>query len=181
MKIFSPWQELSHVLGEGNLLIHITGSRNVMDSWLLFLPIRTGAGASSKGFCRTCVQEQASGFSFLRVVLWKYEWLALWIWLLCVMIYFIWAIELNSSGNNFATDLKLSQWLRTKCSGFPSQPRTFAFLSLCNVKLCTEVSTFTKNNICTPHTSENRPAGSVNVCSYIGIYVFNIGSTFDSI
>lgn len=108
-------------------------------------------------------------------------WLALWIWLLCVMIYFIWAIELNSSGNNFATDLKLSQWLRTKCSGFPSQPRTFAFLSLCNVKLCTEVSTFTKNNICTPHTSENRPAGSVNVCSYIGIYVFNIGSTFDSI
>lgn len=45
------------MLGKGNLLIHVIGSRNVVDTWLL-LPIMAEmlrTGASSKGFFSRCV------------------------------------------------------------------------------------------------------------------------------
>lgn len=57
LKIFFPWQGPSHMLGKWNLLIHVIGSRNLVDIWffLPIMPVLHRTGASSKGFCRTCV------------------------------------------------------------------------------------------------------------------------------
>lgn len=45
---------VSHMLGNGNLLMHGIGSRNPVDTWLLLpiVPVLLKTGASSKGFCR---------------------------------------------------------------------------------------------------------------------------------
>lgn len=157
------------MLGKGNLLIHVIGSRNVVDTWLLLpiMPELLRTGASSKGFFSRCVLRNKLLDSLFFMLLcgntkdWFYG-------SDCLEWWFISYEPLNSTHlekTSIAADLKLSQWLRTKCSGSPSHPRTFAYLSsLCNVKLCTGVSTFTNNNICSPNISENRPAESVNVC-----------------
>lgn len=169
LKIFFPWEGPSHMLGNGNLLIHGIGSRNSVDTWLLLpiMPVLLRTEASSKGFCRTCVLRNRLLVSLFLVLLCR----DMTDWFCgsdCREWGFILYEPLNSTHLEttlIATDLKLSQWLRTKCSGSPSHPRTLAFLPLCNVKLCTGVSTFTNNNnICTPNVSENRTAESVHVC-----------------
>lgn len=168
LKILFPWRGPYHMLGKGNLLIPVIGSRNLLDTWLLLsiMPVLLRTGASSKGFCRTCVLRnrlQDSLFFMLFFVNMS-DWLC---GSDCQERWFISYEPLNPTHLEttlIATDLKLSHWPRMKCSGSPSHPRTLAFLSLCNVKLCTGVSTFTNNNICTPNVNENRPAESVNVC-----------------
>lgn len=163
------WRFSSLNKGRGNLLICVIGSRNLVDTWLLLpiMPVLLGTGTSSKGFCRTYVLRNRLLDSLFFMLFFgnMSDWLC---GSDCREWWLISHEPLNSTHLEttlIATDLKLSQWLRTKCSGSPSHPRTLAFLSsLCNVKLCTGVSTFTNNNLCTPNISENRPAESVNVC-----------------
>lgn len=160
---------ISHMLGNGNLLMHGIGARNPVDTWLLLpiMPVLLRTGASSKGFCRTCMLQNRLLDSLFFMLLCRNV-TDLLCGSDCQEWWFISYEPLNSihlETTLIAIDLKLSQWLRTKCSGSPSHTRTLAFLSsLRNVKLRTGVSTFTNNNLCTPNVSENRPAESENVC-----------------